>query len=122
MIEIQERDRRILQSCYEHQVLTPRIVSRYFFRGKHRSESYRRIEELERAGYITRSANVFGGGQLTRLTKQGEALVRSHGSLDAPYDRRKRLFGISRSLLDTTVRLRLDELWDLVWLEQRSYP
>jgi len=119
MIQIQERDKKILKICYEQKCLSSEQVLEGIFRGVHRSEGYRRIQELEQAGFLKRIRPLgFGKQTVIQLTALGEGLARAESPYDVPRLRRLNLNTLVHDLLVNRVRMRLEELWDGQWVPE----
>ncbi|MCC7442161.1 MAG: hypothetical protein IT285_11035 [Bdellovibrionales bacterium] len=116
MIQIQARDREILRVIYEQQFLRPRELMRGPFKGVHRTEVYRRIRELESAGYISRKQYVPGGYTFIRLTDPGLEVARSESRWDFHYNRRLNLDWAQHDALVTQIRFRLEALLGGDWM------
>lgn len=122
MIVLQERDKQVLKVCYEQEFLTSDHL-KYFFK-THRSQLYRRVQELENAGFLTRERSpVTGRNSLIRLSRQGTLWVKSTHPAPLQLPRPRRRLNFSTLVHDeivTTTRLRLSKLWDAEYLPERS--
>jgi DNA-binding MarR family transcriptional regulator len=122
MIVLQERDKQILTVCYEQEFLTAEHL-KYFFK-THRSQLYRRVQELEKAGFLSRERSpITGRNSLIRLSRQGSIWVKSSHRAPHLIPAPRRRLNFSTLLHDeivTTTRLRLSNLWDAEFLPERS--
>jgi DNA-binding MarR family transcriptional regulator len=118
---LQDRDLKIIRTCYEQTFLTQTLVARYFFFGATRQAASQRVRELSLNGYLLRRV-VRGRGrpQVIRLTIKGrrtaEAVCRFEFSKRAPLN----MNTLIHDELVTSVRLRLEELWDGKWTPERA--
>jgi DNA-binding PadR family transcriptional regulator len=119
MIQIQKRDQKIAQSCYEQQFVRAQELMQSHFKGVHRSEVYRRLQELEKAGYLKR-IRPFPGSPVTlfRLTEAGIELARQNSPMEVPQTRRLNPSTIVHDAYVTSVRIRLEELWNFTWIPE----
>lgn len=120
MVRVQERDRAVCRDVYEQQFLLMRDLMASHFGGVHRSEVYRRVQELERAGYLRR-LQPFQGSQerLIRVTKKGEELARSLSSFEVPQLTRLNPATLMHDIVVNAVRYRLiDQIWDATWIPE----
>jgi DNA-binding MarR family transcriptional regulator len=111
-MKLQERDLRILGFLYEQQVATVEVVQAGFFRGVHRSEAYRRVSELEGAGYLKR-VRAYPGcrDQVLILTPRGEVEAKTASLFEIAYRPRINPLTLSHDMIVNRVRIRLAELW-----------
>lgn len=117
MIRIQERDRRILRACYEQRFLTMDHIIQEFYRGRHQSEAYRRIKELETEKYIRREMPYLGDHKrFIRLTERGLDIAMQASHWEIPKGDRLNPNFIEHDSLVTFVRFRLEQYWDGEWV------
>lgn len=120
-VVIQERDRELLKCCYEQQFLMMEQVGRYYFKGGNRSAAYRRVQLLERAGFLRRECHaVLGGKAIIRLTKAGAELARTMSPADVSQVTTLPMATLTHDALVTSVRLRLQEFWTGTWLPEKA--
>src|SRR5262245_29093336 len=120
MIEIQNRDQEILRICYEQQFLTLDRV-RHFYLRTSRSEPYRRLRELENAGFLLREYSPIAGRRsLIRLSELGYKFARANHQFDLAPLKRLNPSTLLHDTLVTSVRLRLSEFWDVPFVPERA--
>ena len=118
---IQDRDEAILRCCYEQQFLTMDHLGRFFYAGKHKGEPYRRIQELERAGLIRKERHpLLGGRSLIRLTQKGTEVALKDCPIKVAQLKRLDFRTLTHDALVTSVRLRIESLWDGRWVPERA--
>ncbi|MEK6577616.1 MAG: replication-relaxation family protein [Bdellovibrionota bacterium] len=121
MIELQERDLRILKTTYENQILSQAQVARFFFQGRSDVAVRQRLSELEKEGFIKR--RVINNGErhtLVRLSKKSKELIEKTQQIKVPEIRYVDQATLTHDLAVTGVRLRLEELWDGTWIPERA--
>lgn len=115
--ELQQRDKDILRCCYEQQFLVYEQIERFFSK----SNANRRIVKLKRAGLIySDKTTALLKQHLIRLTETGKAIARAESPFDVPQSKKVDLATLTHDRIVTDVRLRLRELWDGVWVPERS--
>ena len=118
-MELQKRDCEILKLCYEQRFIT-REHFKTFFNGHH-SGHYRRLEELERDGWVKKEYYpIFGRKPILRLSSAGERLVQDKYGISFPPLKGPNLNVLEHDSLVTSVRLRLSELWDATFVPERA--
>lgn len=109
---LQERDRRILQLCYEQGFLTVEHLHRGFFPGAGMGAAYRRVRELEAGGLLRRSrVSVLSGQQVILPTPTGVEIARGLSACEVPVRKKPLLHTLDHDALVTSVRLRLQEIY-----------
>ena len=120
IMQLQERDKKIMQCCHEQGFLGTDLVEQYFFQSMDR-RARERILELERAGFIQRAAAaVLKGRRIIRLTRRGHDIVRETDPFNLPMARRLDLSTLAHDHFVSSVRLRLQELWSGTWIPERA--
>lgn len=121
MIQIQQRDRQILRCCYEQQFLLFEHVERFFYQPGNERDARRRIAKLAVDGFVLKQqVATLGGRQLIRLTPKGISVAREFETLEVPEPGKVDLRTLTHDALLTSVRLRLQQLWDGVWIPERA--
>lgn len=119
MIRFQERDNRILRLSYEQRVLTAPMIRKFIFRDIDERAYRRRLLLLEKAGLIRLDQRVqYYGNRLVQLTRAGRIVVESALGIRIPQTQKLDLNTLLHDAAVTTVRLRLEELWDGRWLPE----
>src|SRR4051812_27917927 len=109
MIELQKRDYEILKLCYEQRFLTREHFSTFF--NGHHCHQYRRLEELEQAGFIRKEVYpAMGRKPILRLTPIAEKRVQHRFGINFPPLKAPNLNVLEHDSLVTSVRLRLEQL------------
>jgi hypothetical protein len=109
---LQERDRKILQLCYEQGFLTVEHLHRGFFSKAGMGAAYRRVRELEAGGFLRRSkVSVLSGQSMILPTVSGVGIARAISEFEVPVRKRPLLHTLDHDALVTSVRLRLCELY-----------
>ncbi len=121
MIDIQERDRKILESIQDHRALLSGHIHKYFFKDVHESAARRRMKKLELAGLISRDYPMLYRGQtIIRLTRAGEAYVNANRAPDLAITKRFDPTTIEHDSIVASCRFRLQELWDGTWIPEAA--
>lgn len=112
MIVIQNRDRELLRLCYEQQFLMTDHIQHYF-----RSGSYRacrmRVQELVEHKFLREESNsIFGRKPVYRTTSIGTQIALESGAIVHNPVRTLQLTTLVHDSLVTSVRLKLETLWD----------
>lgn len=113
----------ILRFCYEQQFLTFEHVSHFFL--THRAEPYRRVKELEKAGFVEKHQNpVTGKYCLIRLTNLGQTYVQENSPTSSvtaikPVKNLSPTTLLHDSLV-TSCRLKLSRLWNANFIPERA--
>lgn len=119
-MRIQERDKRILELCYEQQFLTLRQIKRFFFSNCAPQNARKRVLELQEAGFLKREFNpVLGTKSLVRLDRLGVELIESQQPNRLNQNRIIRVGTLLHDELVTSVRLRLAERWNAKFVPER---
>ncbi len=119
MLDLQKRDYDILQCCYEQKFLLLGHVERFFFTGCATQNARQRVLELEKSGLLRiQTSPVFGRKKILRLTQDGKGLSLSQTDHKLPYLKTLDTKTLSHDAFVTTVRLRLSELWDGIWIPE----
>jgi len=114
---VQKRDEKVIQRIYEHQFLLVDHVAAYF---KRKSEAYRRVKEMERAGLIYReSLFTFGRKSALRVTKTGEGVALNAGAYVTPQAKRIDQGTAEHDCIVAAVRMRLERFLTGVWVPER---
>ena len=104
---IQERDRSILQHCFEQQFLVFEHVQEYFFKKSSRQEAYRRLRELEKNGFIKRQRlSTWSNAFAIRLTPKGSQIAREFASYNPPQKASLDLATLAHDIMVTSVTRR----------------
>ncbi|MGZ3697596.1 MAG: hypothetical protein ACXWPM_09615 [Bdellovibrionota bacterium] len=120
-LQLQERDKKILADCYEQKFLRVRHLLEGPFNQVHPSEAYRRIQELERSGYIRRAPAFEGSPErVIRVTGTGAAIAREMTPWDLPVQARINPATYGHDSLVTSVRYRLERLWNGRWVPEQQ--
>lgn len=116
-MKLQDRDKEILKLCYEQQFLMSEHVCEYFFAGNY-TETKRRLRELK-ASDLLQSFPVPGTNRrIFQLTFRGRKLGRVLSSMELDRVRRPFLTQVEHDAFVTFVRLRLEFLWDGIWIPE----
>ena len=113
MIQLQERDRKILRVGYEQRFLMMGHLIQFHFKGRHIGEAYRRVKELKESGFL--EDKCFWRFKVLRLTAKGRELARLESPWELPSGLRINPSRVEHEAQVTRLRLRLEELWDGVW-------
>jgi DNA-binding HxlR family transcriptional regulator len=115
----QERDQRILRTCYEQRVVPDAILRKYIFRDVSERMARRVLGRLEKSGLISRNGQLqIGSQRLIKLTKTGIRAAEAVGDIRVPQLRKLDHNTLVHDACVTAVRLRLEELWDGHWLSE----
>lgn len=86
-VQLQERDRRVLQTTFVARVISMDQLCRMFFSKNHRAVGYARILKLQRSGYL-RSLYIEhkeGSRKCVKITDKGwDAIKTRYGQIDSP--------------------------------------
>jgi len=110
MIRLQERDLQNLVMIYEQKFLTSGHTQKTGFKECHQSLAYRRMSEIEKAGFI-KASKPFQGSNLIAyvLTRKGVEEVRKWTDTNIQYSSRINLANFEHDSMVTDVRLWLCE-------------
>jgi len=113
---LQERDKELLRLCYEQGFLTAEHVHEAFFRNVGTRAAYRRVQELEAAGYLRRSRlSALSGHRIIQTTPVGTGIARQLSQFEVPQKRRPALQTLDHDALVTSVRI-----WLMRLLKEKS--
>ena len=119
MIQLQDRDRKLISLSFDHQFLPGRDAQRFVFKGTIPRRARERIAELVEAGYIRREpVFTLGNSSIIRLTKKGMELAQTQRPYEIPYRRRLDPVTLVHDGFTISTRLRLEELWDATWVPE----
>ena len=119
MIQLQKRDYEILKLCYEQRVVTTEHLRDFVLKEVGERVARRRVQRLEESGVIQRKANLqLNQSRLIQLTRQGVQLAQTHAAVSIPQVRKQDLNTVLHDACVTSVRLRLEALWDGDWLSE----
>jgi hypothetical protein len=119
-VELQPRDRLLINLSYEQQFVVVSHAHRYLFSGIDQRERQRRIYELERAGFIRREpTQLIDKTGIIRLTKSGIKLAEADRAERIPQLRSISVQTLLHDSIVTAVRLRLSQLWHATWIPER---
>lgn len=118
--QLQERDRRVLELCYEQQFLTLDQVSRFFF-GGYIGNASRRMSSLRSLGLLrTQSVLTLGGKvEILRVTARGRTEARKGSKYLIPQVRQVGFSTLSHDAMVIDTRVRLQSLWEATWIPER---
>ena len=120
MIELQSRDRHLINLTYEQQFLGVAQAHEFILSGMVLREKQRRIQELERAGFIRRERSLgCDRSGIIRLTKSGIKLAEINRTERIPQLRKISIQTLHHDSIVTAVRLRLAQLWNATWIPER---
>ena len=120
-MRIQERGREILRRCYEQQFLLMDHVERFFFASVAAQNARLRIKQMEQAGLLKMIVpKKIGERKIVRLTRAGVAIAKQFHPFEIPQARRIDFDTFDHDAIVTSVALRLQELWDGVWVPERA--
>ena len=120
VIEIQERDKKILKLCYEQNFLLSEHISDHFFQSDSKLAA-RRIKKLQESGYIRYGAHPFDRKRnLIRISRLGKMIASSMSPIEFPYCNAISKYTLAHAALVTSVRLRLEKIWDGVWIPEMA--
>jgi hypothetical protein len=111
VIQLQDRDRRLLKLCYEHQFITFDHVE-FEFQGTHVNAARRRVGLLEKAGYLVRKeANSESRKFYFRLTPKGQEIGRAESSFELNPSAPLNMNQLDHDAVITSVRQRIASRW-----------
>lgn len=120
MIKFQDRDYTILRICHEQGFLTIDQVNQYIFQNCAYQITTRRIRELENVGLLKSELTpVFGNKKILRLSSVGHKVLREQIPALARHQRPLPLATMFHDHFVTSLRLRLENLWDGNWIPER---
>jgi hypothetical protein len=116
---LQERDRLLMTVIYEQHFVETDQIARFFFREATRRRALQRIQVLEKAGILRREEHFYQRGRsILRLTQHGTAVVEQNRAALIPQRTKLDVRTLVHDGLVTATRLRLQELWDGVWIPE----
>jgi hypothetical protein len=117
MVSLQERDKRLLQLCYEQQFLLSELVADHFFSSF--KEATRRMRELEQADYFeTRQHPEHAQKKFFRLTKKGARVASERSNVDVGLRWSPHYLEHDSAIM--AVRLAVEKRWDGLWVPERA--
>ncbi|MCO5143145.1 MAG: replication-relaxation family protein [Oligoflexia bacterium] len=116
-MKLQDRDKEILKLCYEQQFLLSEHVCEYFFAGNY-TETKRRLRELKAADLLKSYPVPKSNRRIFQLTWQGRKVGRELSRMELDRPRRPFDSQLEHDALVTSVRLRLELLWEGVWIPE----
>lgn len=121
-VVLQERDREIINICYEQMFISVAQVQRYFFKSADKRRARERVLELARSGYVSRT-KVYGEtpNSLLQLTRDGYSLAEKRNLLSLRYISKINFRTIEHDLRLIDIRFRLAEKWtNYRWVPERA--
>lgn len=120
MIELQPRDRQILNLAYEQQFVTMKQIETWVFSEQTKRRANQRILALERSGLLKSELPQVGfQSRIIRLTRSGIKVAETDRAERIPQVKRISIQTLLHDSFVTAVRLRLGELWNAVWIPER---
>jgi len=120
MNQIQERDQRLLRVIYEQQFVLMSQIERWFFGKQSARRARQRIQVLSEAGWLQRvESPLIKHARIIRLTKSGVSIAETDRVERIPQTRTLDVSTLLHDSIVTSVRLRLEELWDAFWVPER---
>ncbi len=116
---LQPRDEKLLRLIYEQQFVLMSQVERWFFQGQSARRARQRIHDLKEGGWIQRvESPLLKTSRVIRLTKSGVSLAETDRAERIPQSRTIDISTLLHDSVVTSVRLRLEELWEGVWIPE----
>ncbi len=120
MILLQERDKRLLRLCYEQQFILTDHVEKLFAGASYRA-CRQRMQELAQAQFISEEPSTsLGRKPVYRVTRLGTAVALESGASAISQPRNLTLATLQHDAIVTSVRLRLEELWNAKFVCERA--
>ena len=119
-MKLQERDKEILKLCYEQNFLLSDHIRDHFFRGN-RFHALRRIKELNESGYIRFEKYPMDSKRnLIRISRFGRMVTADMSPIEFPYYNAVSKYTLIHDALVTSVRLRLEQIWEAAWIPEMA--
>lgn len=120
MIQLQDRDKRIIRLCYEQQFILTEHAEKFFAGASYRA-CRRRVQELADARYIREEPSAsLGRKTVYRVTRLGTAVALESGATAIPQAGALQLATLVHDAVVTSVRLRLEEFWNARFVCERA--
>lgn len=120
MIQLQDRDKKLIRLCYEQQFILTEHAEKYFAGASYRA-CRQRVQELANAQYLREEPSTsLGRKPIYRVTRLGTAVALESGATAISQPRTLQLATLVHDAIVTSVRLKLEELWNAKFVCERA--